>query len=153
MTGDNLPGDHHIVRYVKPSLIEDEAVDGSAFLLRPDELGLSVNWLEAFGYDDEDRQLSEVRRLFSLRLSRNGRFAKLNVGAIKRYVSEVMEELGIVEELGIIEKPCPPTDKFDADPSHAEIIGVPPRESDEAMRVGDQIADCVIYPLRPGRTD
>ena len=147
MTGDNLPDDHHIARYVKPSLVEDETVDGSAFLRRPNEEGLSVNWLEAFGYDDEDRQLSEVRRLFRLRLSRNGRFAKLNVGATKRYVSE------IVEELGIIEKPCPPTDKFDADPSHAEISGVPPGESDEAMLIGDLLADCVIYPLHPGRTD
>ena len=72
MTGDNLPDDHHIVRYAKPSLVEGEAVDGSAFLLRPDEPGLSVNWLEAFGGNDENHQLSEVRRLFRLKLSRNG---------------------------------------------------------------------------------
>ena len=152
MTGDNLPDDHHIVRYVKPSLVEDETVDGSAFLLRPDEPGLSVNWLEVFGYDDENHQLSKIRRLFRLKLSSNGRFAKLNVGATKRNVSEVVEELGIIE-LGIIEKPCPPTDEFEADPSHAEIIGVPPEESDKAMLVGDLIADCVICPLYPGRTD
>jgi hypothetical protein len=147
MTGDNLPDDHHIVRYAKPSLVEGEAVDGSAFLLRPDEPGLSVNWLEAFGGNDENHQLSEVRRLFRLRLASNGRFAKLNVGATKRHVSEV------VEELGIIEAPLAPTDEFEADPSHAEIIGLPPGESDEAMLVGDLIADCVIYPLHPGRTD
>ena len=72
MTGDNLPNDHHIVRYVKPSLVEEGIVDGSAFLLRPDEPGLSVNWLEAFGGNDEDHQLSEVRRLFRLKLSRTG---------------------------------------------------------------------------------
>ncbi len=116
MTGDNLPADHHIVRYVKPSLVEDETVDGSAFLLRPDEDGLSVNWLEAFGYDDKNRQLSEVRRLLRLRPARNGRFAKLNVGVTKRHISEV------VEELGIVEAPRTSTDEFEADPSHAEII-------------------------------
>ena len=33
MTGYNLPNDSHIVRYVKPSLIDDELVDGSAFVL------------------------------------------------------------------------------------------------------------------------
>jgi hypothetical protein len=147
MTGDNLPDDHHIVRYVKPSLVEGEAVDGSAFLLRPDEPGLSVNWLETFGGNDENHQLSEVRRLFRLHLASNGRFAKLNVGATKRHVSEV------VGELGIIEAPRPSTDEFEADPSHAEIIGLPPGESDEAMLVGDLIADCVICPLHPGRTD
>ena len=147
MTGDNLPDDHHIVRYVKPSLVEDEAVDGGAFLLRPDENGLSVNWLEAFGYDDEDRQLSEVRRLSRLKLAKNGRFAKLNVGETKRYVSET------VEELGIIEAPLAPTAECEADPSHAKITGLPPGDSDEAMLIGDLIADCVIYLLRPGRAD
>ena len=65
----------------------------------------------------------------------------------KRHVSEVLEELGIIEA------PRPPIDEFEADPSHAEIIGLPPGESDEAMLAGDLIADCVIYPLRPGRTD
>ena len=146
MTGDNIPDDHHIVRYVKPTLVEDETVDGSAFLLRSDEQGLSVNWLEAFGYDDESHRLSEVRRLSRLRLTRNGRFAKLNVGATKRHVSEA------VEELGIVEAPLSRTAEFEADPSHAEIIGLPPGESDEAMLIGDLIAECVIY-LRPGRTD
>ena len=80
MTGYNLPNDSHIVRYVKPSLIDDEIVDGSAFVLRNEEIGLSVNWLEAFGDDDHFIQLNEVRRVSRLRLSTNGRFAKLNVG-------------------------------------------------------------------------
>ena len=146
MKGDNLPDDHHIVRYVKPSLVDDETVDGSAFLLRPDENGLSVNWLEVFGGNDEHRQLGEVRRLFRLRLARNGQFAKLNVGATKRHVSEA------VEELGIVEAPLSRTGEFEADPSHAEIIGLSPGESDEAMLVGDLIAECVIS-LRPGKTD
>ena len=151
MTGDNLPDDHHIVRYVKPSLVEDEAVDGGAFLLRPDENGLSVNWLEIFGGNDEHSQLSEVRQLLRLEPAKSGRFAKLNVGETKRYVSESAEELGT--ELGIIEAPLPPSDGFEADSSHAEIIGLPSGESDEAMLIGDLIADCVIYPLHPGRTD
>ena len=147
MTGDSLPDGHHIVRYVKPTLVEDEIVDGSAFLLRPDENGLSVNWLEAFGYDDEDRQLSEVRRLSRLKLAKNGRFAKLNVGETKRHVSET------VEELGIIEAPLAPTAEYEADPSHAKITGLPPGDSDEAMLVGDLIAEDLISHLYPGRTD
>ena len=151
MKGDNLPDDHHIVRYVKPSLVDDETVDGSAFLLRPDENGLSVNWLEIFGGNDEHRQLSEVRQLLRLEPAKNGRFAKLNVGVTKRYVSESVEELEI--ELEIIENPQPPTDEFEADPSHAEVIGLPPGEDDRAMIIGDLIAECVIYPLHPGRTD
>lgn len=151
MTGDTLPDDHHIVRYVKPSLVEEETVDGSAFLLRPGESGLSVNWLEIFGINDENSQLSEVRQLLRIEPAKNGKFAKLNVGETKRYVSESVEELGT--ELGIIEAPLPPSDEFEADPSHTEIIGLPSGESDEAMLIGDLIADCVIPPLHPGRTD
>ena len=52
MMGIDLPAGDQIVRYVKGSLIqEDGTVDGSDFRLRPhrpDETGLSVNWLEAF---------------------------------------------------------------------------------------------------------
>ena len=44
MKGDSLPRDDQIVRYVKPSMIqEDGAADGSDFRLRPtrpDETGL-----------------------------------------------------------------------------------------------------------------
>ena len=143
--GPDVPDRDHIVRYAKPSLIEDDEVDGSAFLLRPDELGLSVNWLEAFGVDDQCHQLSEVRRLCRLRLSPNGQFAELNVGQTKRYVEE---KAGAI---GIISVPLDATDEFEADPSHAEIIELPACESDQAMLVGDLIAECVIYPLYPVR--
>ena len=47
MRGENLPSGDHIVRYVKPSMIqEDGSADGSDFRLRsmrPGETGLSVN--------------------------------------------------------------------------------------------------------------
>ena len=49
MKRDDLPADDQIVRYVKPSMIQDDGTaDGSDFRLRasrPDEAGLSVNWL------------------------------------------------------------------------------------------------------------
>ena len=141
----DLADQGHIVRYVKPSLIEDETVDGSAFLLRTAESGLSVNWLEAFGGDDQHHQLSQVRRLFRLRLAANGRFAKLNVRQTKEYVLENAQAIGISSA------PLDPKDKFKADPSHAEITGVPPCDGDLAMLLGDLIAECVMYPLYPGK--
>lgn len=152
MTGNELPNDNHVARYVRPSLIHDEAVDGSAFLLRPGENGLSVNWLEVLGGNNLHRQLDEVRRLFRLTLSRNGRFAKLNVGETKRHVSEGAEDAGISTMLRVSGKPLTRTAEFEADPSHAEITGLPPSDSDEAMLVGDLIAECVIPPLYPGKT-
>ena len=153
MTGDELSDDGPVVRYVKPSLVEDETVDGSAFVLRKGEATLSVNWLEAFGGDDQDHQLAEIRRLFRLQLARTGRFAKLNIGETKRHISEGAEEIGVPAEIGISAAPLEPTDEFEADPSHAAVTGLPPGDVDEALLFGDLIAECVIYPLCPGKAD
>ncbi len=153
MSGDDLPNDSHVVRYVKPSLIDDEIVDGSAFVLRDNENGLSVNWLEAFGVGDQFIQLNKVRRVCRLKRSRNGRFAKLNVGETKRCVLAWAKEAGFFVDLCITEEPLARTAKFEADPSHAVITGVPPSSDDVAMVVGDLIADCLLYPLYPGIED
>ena len=153
MTGNELPADGHVVRYVRPSLVEDETVDGSAFVLRKGEATLSVNWLEAFGGDDADHQLSEVRRLLRLQLARSGRFAKLNVGETKRHVSECIQETGAITRIRISAAPLDPTGEFEADPSHAAVTGLPSGDSDEALLIGDLIAECVIYPLSPGKTE
>lgn len=152
MTGNEIPNDNHVVRYVRPSLVDGETVDGSAFILRPGENGLSVHWLEAVNGGDTYRQLDEVRRLSRLALSRNGRFAKLNVEDTKRRVSVNAKEAGVLESLGFIEAPLASTAEFEADCSHAEITGLPPGETDEAMLVGDLIVECIIRPLYPGKT-
>ncbi len=50
MTRNDLPESDHIVRYVRPSLVEENGTaNGAEFRLRPDrpdDTGLSVNWLE-----------------------------------------------------------------------------------------------------------
>lgn len=152
MTGDQIPDGDHVVRYVKASLVDDETVDGSAFVLREGEATLSVNWLEAFQGDEQERQISNVQRLSRLRLTRNGRFAKLNVGETKRHVSECVEENRVTAGIGIVAAPLDPTDEFEADPSHAAVAGLPPGDSDEALFIGDIIAECVMYPLHPVKT-
>ena len=153
MTGDQIPDDNHVVRYVKPSLVDDETVDGSAFVLRKGETTLSVNWMEAFGGDDQEHQLSEVRRLFRLQLARSGRFAKLNVGETKRHVLECVEETGVTARIGIAAAPLDPADEFEADPSHAAVTGLPPSDDDKALFIGELIAQCVMYPLHPAKSD
>ena len=141
MKGNDLPAGDHVVRYVKPSMIlEDGAADGSDFRLRatkPDETGLSVNWLEAFGGEKKHR-LSEVRRLFRLRVRPSGWFAELNVGTVLRVVSEELDTLRIVHD------PLDAEGGFEADPSHAEIVGLPAGDSDQAALVGALIAEFII---------
>ena len=141
MKRDNLPAEDHIVRYVKPSMIQDDGTaDGSDFRLRPtrpDETGLSVNWLEAFA-PGKTHQLDEVRRLCRVKRNPNGRFAELNVGTVMSKVSSELETLRIVHD------PLVEEGLFDADPSHAEMYGLPSGDSDQAMLIGDLIAECII---------
>ena len=74
MSKASLPDPHHVVRYVKPSLVFQELIEGSAFLLRTNESGLSVNWLECWPDTDTLTQLDNVRSNFRLKLSKQGRF-------------------------------------------------------------------------------
>ena len=39
--------------------------------------------------------------------------------------------------------PLEAAEGFAADPSHSQITGLPPVDTDEAMLVGDMIAECV----------
>lgn len=141
MKGDELPAADHIVRYVKPSMIEEDGTaNGGEFRLRPhrpDETGLSVNWLEAFT-PDKEHQLAEVRRLYRLDVKKSGRFAEMNIGAVHERVAQELDTLRIVHD------PLDAEGEHEADPSHTEIEGLPPGDSDQAMLIGDLIAECVI---------
>ena len=153
MSNESLPDPHHVVRYVKPSLVFQELIEGSAFLLRTNETGLSVNWLECWPAADTLAQLDYVRSIVRLKLSKQGRFARLNVGSTKQYVIDSAAEIGIDLAMNIRSEPLEPASGFDADPSHAEITGLPGSNSDDAMLIGDLIVECVIPPLFSGKLD
>ena len=138
MTGEDLPGTNHIVRYVRPGLVlEDQAgAAGGAFVLRAEETGVSVHWLEAFSPDREN-QLAEVRERSRLDRRRNGRYAELNIGTMLRHVEEELHTVRVLHD------PLDATDADAEDPSHAQIMGLPAGDSPEAELVGDLIAECV----------
>ena len=77
MIDDEIPDQDHVLRYVKPSLLDGTHVDGGAFVLREAEIGLSVNWLEIFEDDDHADPVNEIRRLSRISLASTGKFAKL----------------------------------------------------------------------------
>jgi hypothetical protein len=141
MIGDDLPDDDHILRYVKATSIrEDGTVDGSEFRLRPnrpDDTGVSVQWLEFYRDLPKDDQLPRVRSVSRLKLGKKARFAELNIGQVKRHVAEELEAMRIVHW------PLDAEGEHTADPSHAEITGLPPGDSDHAALVGDMIAQCI----------
>ena len=146
MHANDLPDEANVVRYIKPTMVfEDGSVDGSEFCLRehrPDDTGVSVNWLECFDGLSKAEQLDEVRRLSRLTMRKSGRLAELNVGATKHYVRNELERLRFIHT------PLPAEGNYEADPSHSEIVGLPPGSSSQAALIGDMIAECIeaIHP-------
>lgn len=67
-----------------------------------------------------------------------GRRAELNVGTTKRHVSSELEDLRFIH------KPLDVEGEFIADPSHSQIEGLPPGDSDYAFLIGDMIAECIV---------
>ena len=87
----------------------------AAFLPRPGEEYLSVNWLEYFGEATLDAAVERIRAVFSekgYRVSRNGRFAALNIGEVKMAVEEATGRAVSIDYLPL-----------DDDPSHSGIRG------------------------------
>ena len=137
MKGDPLPDGDRILRYLSPTLIRDGSAKGAGFHLRPSDIeGFSVDWLEFLAKAGAD-PLGEVRRVSRLRLRPRGRFAELRVGDILRAVAEELATLQVVHD------PLPAEGDYPANPAHSLVRGLPPHDTDEAMLVGDLIAECV----------
>lgn len=127
---------------------EDGSPDGSEIRLRSrgsDNTGLPVNWLEILGNTKPD-QLANVRKLCRLSRKVSGRFAEINVGTVMQTVAHELHNLLIIHD------PLPATGEWDGDPSHSEIVGLPPQDSDQALLVGDLIAQCVVA-MHPAVTE
>lgn len=144
MTGSDIPDSDNVVRYVGGSHIEDGQVLGGAFCLPPGREALSVNWLECFAPLPKPEQLAEIRRLSRLTMGASGRLAELNVGAVKSYVGQQRPSLRLVSA------PLPVNENYAADPSHDDIIGLPPANSPQSTLIGDMIAEGVnaLHPAR-----
>ena len=136
MTGDELPDSDHVVRYVKPSNVQNGIVNAEEFV--GGNNGVSVNWLEYFQERATAEQLGEVRHCIQLTIRRNGRFARLNIGETKYRVS------GAGRNLDFLHDPQEARPPFEPDPSHSLIAGLPAEDSPEAMLVADMISECML---------
>ena len=121
---------HHVARYCKKGTVESGQVMSAAFLPRPNEDGISVNWLEYFSNIQEDA-LAQVRLHIALNLDSDGRFAVLNVGDVRRL------------RLQVNHKPSR------RDPSHTLIPGFSIQDQDVAddlygLIIANGIAPAVI---------
>ena len=148
MTSAELTGDDTVVRYARfTDFIDLKAgiLNCSAFQLRANEPGLSVNWLEYFRSLDKAGQLDKIRYVIQLDLGSNGRLAELNVGVTLRHLSDRLPDMRFVHS------PAPPKGQYPSDPSHSDILGLPATGSPESELIGDLMAECVsaLHPTRP----
>jgi len=105
----------------------------SAFLLRPGEEFLSVDWLEFFGADiTVSEQVEKAREGIgkTLRLGAGGRFARVNVGAVKSHV----------ERAEVKHLPSP------KNPSHAGIYMPENNAQEAAFALANLVAPGDVFP-------
>ncbi len=145
MSGNSLADKDHVVRYVKPASIDNGIINGSEFRLRPhrpDDTGVSVNWLECFEGKNKEDQLDEIRRLRRLTWKKTGCLAELNIGKTKRHVFNEIDNIAFISD------PLNKESGYEADPSHSLITGLPDGTSEMAELIGDMIAECILdtYP-------
>ena len=50
----------------------------------------------------------------------------------------------MLDELRFIPTPFAADENYEADPSHSEIVGLPPKDSPEADMIRDLIVECVV---------
>ena len=158
MNTQKLSASDNVVRYVSLTHLQGGKASGSAF--RPKETGddLSVNWLECFRGHERTEQLNKIRGLIRLRMGTQAKLAELNVGTtMERFTHEVAEHNAnhprkryISCDLQFVRTPLCKSEKYPADPSHCDIMTLPPPEPLYFDIIGDFIARSVIrlYPAK-----
>lgn len=134
MNGDTIPDPNHIARFIRPMQAPDGQIQATAFMLRAGEPTFSVNWLEFLNCSSRDKEISEIRKIYSETFSHVGARAKiavLNVGDVREKVLTVSPDC---RNLEVIHDPLP------NDPSHSEIHNL--KQDDEL------IAELILQTVR-----
>jgi len=122
MKGEAIPDQDHIARFCKPTQAPNGQVQATAFMLRPGEESLSVNWLEFLSYSSRETEIEELRDIYSrkLKVGTGARIAALNVGEMR---AKVLTESLDRRHLRVLHDPLYGTVD---DPSHSGIYDLKP---------------------------
>ena len=138
MTCGEIPDVDQIVHYVKPTMVRDDGtIDGSEFILRPDDGGLSGNWLDYFASLPKQKRLEAVALKIQIETKPKGKFAEWNVSVLREHLLTESYEVSVIHD------PSPANERHGPDPSHCQVYGLPAPESLEALLVGDMIAESI----------
>jgi hypothetical protein len=141
--GDIIPDENHLARYCKTTQIDNGEIQASAFLLRNNEEGLSVNWLEFLQCISRESEIAKIRDIYYSRFGRIGAGAKIAVLNAGETRNKVREETTDSRNLDVIHFPFIDDDEDD---SHSEIRNMRP---DEEL-IAELIAETVhsTFPAR-----
>ncbi|QMU55838.1 MAG: hypothetical protein GKS04_01360 [Candidatus Mycalebacterium zealandia] len=130
-----IPDANHVLRYCRPSKVDNGVPQESAFEFRPRENYLSVNWMEHNPkITSPDKQIEAIRQFIikknSLTLSGNGRFARANVGKVKN----------LIEGSNVVSK------SQRIDPSYAGIVVSRDEDRHKTLELANIIKTKDIFP-------
>lgn len=94
-----VPDDSDIARYVSPTNIDGDELDGNAFLPREKDDYLSVFCLNMIEGDDVESRIEYLKKDIPLNTSSNGKLGVINVGTMKELAeSEEDRKLTVTHE-------------------------------------------------------
>lgn len=139
MKGDRITDNNHIGRYCKPSQIVEGEIQATAFLLRQNEHGLSVNWLEFLNCTNRESEIRVLRTIYSKKISVK-ETAKIAIIQVGQMCNKVRMESHDRRNLSVVHAPS-----FD-DESHSEIYNLRPDNELIAELILETILES--YPAR-----
>lgn len=133
MKGDKIPDRNHVARFCRPWQAPDGNVAATAFMVRPDESSLSVNWLEFLKCSNREKEIAELRKIYFAKFTVGPRakIAILNIGEV---CEKVLIESLDNRKLEVLHDP------LENDPSHSGIYNL--RNDDEL------IAELILETIR-----
>ncbi len=145
MKGNTVPDDNHIARLCLRQHVDNGQILATAFHLRSSDVFLSVNWLEYLRCTSRDKEIEEIQKVYSTKLTikPGAKIAVLNVGEVREKVLTGSQDR---RNLKVLHEPLPdPSHPNINDPSHSGIYNL---KQNDRIEIGELIRQAVLktYP-------
>lgn len=137
-----IPDNNHVARYCKPTTVENNEILATAFLMKPIDESLSVNWLEYLKLPTREKEISKIQDVYNkkLNVSSKSKIVVVNVGLARKKVSVESDD-----RRNLLFKHDPSKE----DPSHSGIFNLKPDDemiAELILSVVDQ--EHHVYPAK-----
>ncbi len=145
MKGNTVPDDNHIARLCLRQHVDNGQILATGFNLRLSDVFLSVNWLEYLRCPSRDKEIAEIQKVYSVKLTikPDAKIAVLNVGEVREKVLTGSQDR---RNLKVLHEPLPdPSHPNINDPSHSGIYNL---KQNDRIEIGELIRQAVLktYP-------